>query len=167
MVGCQRGPCHGRRRIMSNCCETRKSREFCGCDAWLDGLAHGVVGDGRNFCVVSNCCADGALAPCHGRRRSVANCCAGLTGWPMACNACACSICRKGGSFALAGSATGIHTATADLCGQFCNCLSTAEVVGTVRLILLQAKRSDPQRPPPTLHRLPCLPPPPLARKDS
>ena len=34
---------------MSNCCETRKSREFCGCDAWLDGWAYDVVGDGRNF----------------------------------------------------------------------------------------------------------------------
>jgi hypothetical protein len=42
--------------FMSNCCETRKSREFCGCDAWIDGWAHGVVSDGRNFCVVSNCC---------------------------------------------------------------------------------------------------------------
>ena len=34
---------------MSNCCEARKSREFCGCGTWLDGLAYDVVGDGRNF----------------------------------------------------------------------------------------------------------------------
>ena len=31
-------------------------REFCGCDAWVDGLADDVVGDGRNFCIVSDCC---------------------------------------------------------------------------------------------------------------
>jgi len=42
-------PWYGRRRNIANCCETRKSREFCGYGAWLDGLAHGVVGDGRNF----------------------------------------------------------------------------------------------------------------------
>jgi hypothetical protein len=35
--------------FMSNCCETRESWQFCGCGAWLDGLAHGVVGDRRNF----------------------------------------------------------------------------------------------------------------------
>jgi hypothetical protein len=34
---------------MSNCCETRKSREFCGCGVWLDVRARDVVGDGRNF----------------------------------------------------------------------------------------------------------------------
>jgi len=101
----------------------------------------------QEFCVVSNCCADGALAPCHGRRCNIANCCAGLTGRSTVCNTCAGSICRKGGSLALAGSATGIHTATADLCGQFCNCPSTADVGGIVRLMLLQAKRGDPQRP--------------------
>ena len=41
---------------MSNCCETRETRQLCGCDAWLDRWAHGVVGDGRNFVIVSDCC---------------------------------------------------------------------------------------------------------------
>jgi hypothetical protein len=82
MGGC-RATESGNFAFMLNCCETRKSREFCGCDAWLDGWAHGVVVDGKNFCVVSNCCADGVLAPWHGRWHSVANCWAGLTGWPM------------------------------------------------------------------------------------
>lgn len=42
--------------FMSNCRESRESREFCGCGAWLDGRADGVVGDGRNFCIVTDCC---------------------------------------------------------------------------------------------------------------
>ena len=44
---------------MLNCRETRKSREFCGCDDWLDGWAHDVVGSGRNSRIVKNC-NDGA-----------------------------------------------------------------------------------------------------------
>jgi len=42
--------------IVSNCCETRESREFRGCDAWLDRWADAVVGDGRKFWIVSDCC---------------------------------------------------------------------------------------------------------------
>jgi len=49
-------PWHGRRCNIANCCETRESWQFCGCGAWLDGLAHGVVVDGRNFGIVTECC---------------------------------------------------------------------------------------------------------------
>ena len=42
--------------VVSDCCETLETRQLCGCDAWVDGWAHDVVGDGRNFVIVSDCC---------------------------------------------------------------------------------------------------------------
>ena len=42
--------------FMSECCETRETRQFRGCDAWVDGRARDVVGDGRKFVIVSDCC---------------------------------------------------------------------------------------------------------------
>lgn len=42
--------------FMSNCCETRETHQFCGCRSRFDRWAHDVVGDGRNFCIVSDCC---------------------------------------------------------------------------------------------------------------
>lgn len=58
-MGGRRATGAGNSVFMTNCCETRESRKFCGCGAWLDELAHSVVGDGRNSRIVKNC-NDGA-----------------------------------------------------------------------------------------------------------